>query len=148
MTIISSVFCMLKNHHLRLTVLLLAFAVLLTGVSYTTYQVSQYVGLAELQATGRHRLDLDAASLEREIGKYAYFPATLGIERDVLDLLGSTKNAKMLAKVNRYLEQLNERAGTLAIYVMDNRGMVRAASNWRRADSFVGEDLSFRPYFR
>ena len=148
MTIITSVFCMLKNHHLRLTVLLLAFAVLLTGVSYTTYQVSQYVGLAELQATGRHRLDLDAASLEREIGKYAYFPATLGIERDVLDLLGSTKNAKMLAKVNRYLEQLNERAGTLAIYVMDNRGMVRASSNWRRADSFVGEDLSFRPYFR
>ena len=36
MTIITSVFCMLKNHHLRLTVLLLAFAVLLMNLAAPT----------------------------------------------------------------------------------------------------------------
>ena len=30
---------------------------------------------------------------------------------------------------------------------MDERGRVVAASNWRRPDSYVGEDLSFRAYF-
>ena len=102
------------------------------------------MGLSELQATGRHRLDLYATSLEREIGKYAYFPATLGLERDVLDLLAHPDNARLTNTLNGYLERLNERSGTLAIYILDRRGKVLASSNWRRGDSFVGEDLSFR----
>ena len=133
---------MLIRRPLRLAVLLLAMAVLVAGAALATYQFSQRMGLAELQSTGRHRLDLYAASLEREIGKYAYFPATLGLEREVISLL---RGAGSPSKVNSYLEQLNERAGTLAIYVMDDRGEVLASSNWRRADSYVGEDLAFRP---
>lgn len=136
------------RHPLRLGVLLLAFSALVAGVSFAAYQISQRLGLAELQTTGRQRLDLYAASLEREIGKYAYFPATLGLEKDVLDLLMHAGNARQVGKVNSYLEQLNERAGTLAIYVMNDKGRVLASSNWRRSDSYVGEDLSFRPYFR
>lgn len=139
---------MLIRHPLRFTALLLAFSTLVAGAAFTTYQISQRMGLTDLQITGRHRLDLYSTSLEREIGKYAYFPATLELERDVLDLLGHSSDAKLSGKVNNYLEQLNERAGTLAIYVMDDKGIVRASSNWRRADSYVGEDLSFRPYFR
>lgn len=139
---------MFIRHPLRLALLLLALATLVSGVSFSIYRISQRMALAELQSTGRHRLDLYAASLEREIGKYAYFPATLGLEQDVLDLFGDTRNTRPAGKVNNYLEQLNERAGTLAIYVMDNKGLVLASSNWRRPDSYVGEDLSFRPYFR
>lgn len=131
----------------RFASLLLAFATLVVAVSFTTFHVSQRMGLADLQATGHHRLDLYAASLEREIEKYAYFPATLGLEQNVLDMLARPGDPKQVARINKYLEQLNERAGTLSIYVLDNRGKVVAASNWGRIDSFVGEDLSFRPYF-
>ena len=136
---------MFIRHPLRFFMLLVGVAALVAGASLATYQLSQRMGLAELQSTGRHRLDLYAESLEREIGKYAYFPATLGLEREVINLL---RGAGSPSKVNSYLEQLNERAGTLAIYVMDDLGQVLASSNWRRADSYVGEDLSFRPYFR
>ena len=136
------------RHPLRLAALLLVLAVLTAAASWTTYKVSQSMGLAELQTTGRHRLDLYSASLEREIGKYAYFPATLGLERNVLNLLQKKGGPELPARINSYLEQLNERAGTLAIYVIDDTGRVLVSSNWRRADSYVGEDLSFRPYFR
>jgi len=136
------------RHPLRLAALLLALAMLTAAASWTTYTVSQSMGLAELQTTGRHRLDLYSASLEREIGKYAYFPATLGLERNVLNLLQKKGGPELPARINSYLEQLNERAGTLAIYVIDDTGRVLVSSNWRRADSYVGEDLSFRPYFR
>ncbi len=139
---------MLIRRPLRLTLILLAIASLVFAVGVATYQISQQMGLSELQATGRHRLDLYAASLEREIGKYAYFPATLGLERDVLDLLARPDDARLTEALNGYLEQLNDRAGTLAIYIMNRKGKVLAASNWRRSDSFVGEDLSFRAYFR
>lgn len=134
---------------LRLAALLLGLAALVTGASFVTYRVTRSMGLAELQATGRHRLDLYATSLEREIDKYAYFPTTLGLEKEVLELLAAPRpTAAQTASVNQYLEQLNERAGTLTIYVLDARGKVLASSNWRRPDSFLGEDLSFRPYFR
>ncbi|MEI7611419.1 MAG: ATP-binding protein [Betaproteobacteria bacterium] len=139
---------MFIRHPLRLLVQFLVLATLVAGASLTTYKLSQRMGISELQTTGRYRLDLYAASLEREIGKYAYFPATLGLERDVLNLMSRSGDMNLSGKVSVYLEQLNERAGTLAIYVMDNKGKVLASSNWRRSDSYVGEDLSFRPYFR
>ena len=139
---------MFIRHPLRFFMLLVGVAALVACASLTTYKVSKSMGHAELQATGRHRLDLYAASLEREIGKYAYFPATLGLERDVLDLFIHTDDTRLPGKLNNYLEQLNERAGTLAIYVLNNKGVVMASSNWRRPDSYIGEDLSFRPYFR
>jgi two-component system C4-dicarboxylate transport sensor histidine kinase DctB len=70
------------------------FGLLLPGIALLTlvsgaagFRVSESIGLAELQQTGHHRLDLYAASLEREMDKYAYFPATLGLERDVLELV-------------------------------------------------------------
>ncbi|MBT3065855.1 ATP-binding protein [Rhodoferax sp. U11-2br] len=139
---------MFTRHPLRFSLLLLVLAALVAAASLTTYQVSQRMGLAELQTTGRHRLDLYTASLEREIGKYAYFPATLGLEHDVLDLLNQVDDPRRTAQANFYLERLNERAGTLAIYVINDQGKVRATSNWRRNDSYLGEDLAFRPYFR
>jgi two-component system, sensor histidine kinase AauS len=121
----------------------LALLALVSGLA--GFRISEAMGLAELQQTGHHRLDLYGASLEREIDKYAYFPATLGLERDVLDLVG--RGAPVAQAVNRYLEQLNQRAGTLSIYVLDRQGTAVAASNWNRPDSFIGENLSYRPYF-
>ena len=130
-----------------LPILLLLLA--LMGLSgFGAHRFAQQLGLAELQTTGLHRLDLYTASLEREIGKYAFLPGTLGLERDVLALLGQADDGKLAHPVNAYLEQLNDRAGTLSIYVINTAGEVVASSNWRRADSFIGEDLSFRPYFR
>ncbi len=128
---------------------LLLLCLLLVGLSgFSAYRIGQRVGIADLQATGLHRLDLYAASLEREISKYAFLPGTLNLEQDVLGLLARDGGSAMTGRVNAYLEKLNERAGTLVIYVMDTRGRVLATSNWRRPDSYLGEDLSFRPYFR
>ncbi|MEI3855999.1 MULTISPECIES: sensor histidine kinase [Ensifer] len=109
------------------------------------FRVSENLGLAELQRTGTQRLEVYATSLNRQIDKYAYFPATLGLERDVIDLVARRK--PLADTVNRYLEQLNHRAGTLSIYLLDRQGHVVAASNWNRPDSFIGEDLSYRSYF-
>ncbi|HXE41114.1 MAG TPA: ATP-binding protein [Azonexus sp.] len=134
-----------SRRHLPIFLLLLALMGL-TG--FGAHRFAQQLGITDLQATGLHRLDLYTASLDREIGKYAFLPGTLGLERDVLELLEHGERSKLAPRVNAYLEQLNERAGTLAIYVIDAGGHVVAASNWRRADSFIGEDLAFRPYFR
>ncbi|WP_295003901.1 ATP-binding protein [uncultured Dechloromonas sp.] len=128
---------------------LLLLCLLLVALSgFSAYRVAQRLGISDLQATGLHRLDLYATSLEREIGKYAYLPGTLSLTPEVLELLAGKGGEQASARVSSYLEKLNERTGTLSIYVMDTKGAVLATSNWRRPDSFLGEDLSFRPYFR
>jgi two-component system C4-dicarboxylate transport sensor histidine kinase DctB len=109
---------------------LLFVCLLLVGLSgFSAYRIGQRLGIADLQATGLHRLDLYATSLEREIGKYAFLPGTLSLAPEVIDLLAGGGDG---ARVNAYLEKLNERAGTLSIYVMDTQGKVLATSNWRR----------------
>lgn len=127
-------------------VLLLLCGVLLSG--WLAYVVALRVGQAQIQATGLHRLELYTASLQREISKYAFLPGTLDLEKEVLALLAPDASAAQAEEVSAYLEQLNERAGTLSIYVINLDGRVVATSNWRRPDSFMGEDLQFRPYFR
>lgn len=104
----------------RLTVLLLLGGVLLCGGM--AYLLAQRIGQAQIQATGLHRLELYTASLQREISKYAFLPGTLELQKDVLALLSpssDTSAPRRAETVNAYLEQLNERAGTLSIYVID-----------------------------
>jgi len=138
----------MRRRLLRQLPIALGLLALVALSGFAAYRVALRLGLADLQATGLHRLDLYSTSLEREIGKYAFLPGTLALERDALDLLQRPGDAAQAQRVNRYLEALNERAGTLSIYLLGRDGRVLAASNWRRSDSFVGEDLSFRPYFR
>lgn len=124
---------------------LISLAFLAGGAGYL---LRLEAGLDDLQRLGRHRMALYAASLEREIDKYAYFPATLGLEQDVVDLVRALEPGQdHRERVSRYLERLNQSAGTLSIYVLDRRGIVLSTSNWRQSDSFMGEDLSYRPYF-
>ncbi|MEX8193946.1 sensor histidine kinase [Comamonas guangdongensis] len=135
----------------RLSVLLslACLWLLLSGLGgWGVHWLAQQAGIADLRASGEHRMDLYAASLEREVDKYAFLPAIVALEQEVQTLLSRPDDAALQQRVNRYLEQLSDRAGTLSVYVVDSHGKVKVASNWRRPDSFVGEDLSFRPYYR
>jgi two-component system C4-dicarboxylate transport sensor histidine kinase DctB len=49
--------------------------------------------------------------------------------------------------VNLYLSEVNTEAHSAVLYVLDTRGLTLAASNWNEEASFVGMDLSYRPYF-
>lgn len=137
---------MFPRRVLRILFLLLLSAGLASSVSYAVWRISRSGGFTEIETTGRHRLDLYETSLQREIEKYRYFATTLGLQTDVINLIQSG-GEELADRVNTYLEQLNGRAGTLVIYIMNTRGIVLASSNIHRQDSYIGEDLSFRPYF-
>ncbi len=129
-----------------LAILLPAILTLALALSFIGFKISEGASISHLAERGRQRLDLYETSLEREIDKYAFFPATLGLERDVIELLVNG-GEDLTKRINVYLSELNKRAGSLSIYVLDSRGHVVATSNWDQPDSFIGEDLSYRPYF-
>ena len=120
---------------------------LMIGLGYAAYLVSERTGIKTLGENGERQLELHARTVESEINKYTYLPSVLELESTVSQLLNSP-GPELQRKVNSYLEGLNRRSRSRAIYVLDTTGRVLATSNWRDADSYQGEDLSFRAYFQ
>ena len=77
-------------------------------------------------------------------------PAIVARQDSVRALLraGSRASPELLHEVNTYLEAVNADAGSLATDVIDLQGEVIAASNWNQSFSFVGTNVSYRPYFK
>ncbi|MBW4791071.1 sensor histidine kinase [Pseudomonas tolaasii] len=120
---------------------------LMIGLGYIGFWVSEYYGIRTLSDNGERQLELHARTVESELSKYTYLPSLLELESSVSKLLADP-NQETRQPVNDYLEGLNRRSRSRAIYVMDTTGRVLATSNWRDADSYQGEDLSFRAYFQ
>jgi two-component system sensor histidine kinase AauS len=120
---------------------------LMIGLGYIGFWVSEYYGIRTLSDNGERQLELHARTVESELSKYTYLPSLLELESSV-SLLLANPNQETRKTVNDYLEGLNRRSRSRAIYVMDTTGRVLATSNWRDADSYQGEDLSFRAYFQ
>ena len=125
-----------------------AVVVIFLFVSYLIYFWSLKNGIDSLNESGRRRLEVYVTSLENVLDKYDYLPKTLELNKDVSMLLQNPHDKKLVATVNRYLEQINEQAKSNVIYVIGLNGVTLAASNWNQAGSFVGINLSFRPYFQ
>ncbi|KAB2967488.1 MAG: sensor histidine kinase [Zoogloea sp.] len=101
-----------------------------------------------LRTDAGHRLDLFAAAVDGIVNRYAHIPATIQLNEEVLGVMQRTRHPASVLAANRFLQRLNGHIGSIAIFVVNERGIVIASSNWNDPDnSFVGEDLSFRSYF-
>jgi two-component system C4-dicarboxylate transport sensor histidine kinase DctB len=88
-----------------------------------------------------------AGLLASELQKFRLLPLVLTEYPDVSAVLGGA-SGDAADRLNGKLELLAQRTDAAVIYVIDRSGRTLAASNWRRADSFVGQDYGFRPYFQ
>ncbi|CAN7433234.1 ATP-binding protein [Duganella sp. LjRoot269] len=124
---------------------LLACGLALAGLAW---RWMENVAIDKLRVAGAQRLDGYAVSLENLLSKYDFLPGTLELNKDVIALLREPGDEALRAEVNAYLEQLNRRSKSTTIYIVNLQGVTQAASNWREADSFVGDNVAFRPYVR
>ena len=113
----------------------LLVVLLMLGCGFAAYQLSEQAGLRELQANAERQLELHAHTLESAISSHTYLPSVLELEDEVARLLLAPDESRR-ATVNAYLEGLNQRSGSRAIYLLDRSGRVVATSNWRDTDSF------------
>ncbi len=139
---------MLKPPSMRQILLTLAAAVLLAAAGVAGYRLSERAGMATLGDAAQHRMDLFAAAIDSIVNRYAHVPGTVPLNPEVLALLRNPEDGALQRSVNDYLERLNGHIDSIAIFVMSGEGVTLAASNWQRGDSFVGENLAFRPYFQ
>jgi len=126
-----------------------ASAVLYLAAAAAAVEVAWHRGLDALTEAGAHRLDLYAASLKSELGRYEILPAIAARQDSIKTLLEAPPDARraLLPAVDDYLEAVNKDAGSVAVDVIDLNGDVIAASNWNQRVSFVGTNVAYRPYF-
>jgi len=124
--------------------------VLLAGLAlpYLAYWWVDQLTTERLRASGAQRLEVYASSLENLLDKYDLLPRMLELDKDVVRLLEHPGDEDARNSVNEYLEGLNQKAESSNIYIVNLQGRTQAASNWRQKDSFVGDDVNFRPYIR
>ncbi|WP_321960618.1 ATP-binding protein [Paraburkholderia sp. J7] len=127
-----------------------AAAVLYVGAAAAAVEFAWNRAIDALADVGEHRLDLYAASLKSELGRFEMVPALVARQDSVRALLKSSPDEArgMLPAVNAYLEAVNNDVGSGAVDVIDAHGTVIAASNWNQPVSFVGTNVSYRPYFK
>ncbi len=113
----------------------------------TVGEVAERRVAADLADDARQRAEIYAQSLVGAIKRFGYLPAAAGLDGDVARLLATPGNAALTDRVNRYLNTLNHAAGASVLYLLNERGVVVASSNWDTPESYVGYDFSFRPYF-
>ena len=128
--------------------IVLAFLLAIGLIGFGGYRASEYQGMQTLRTDAGHRLDLFAAAVDGIVNRYAHIPATIQLNEEVLNVMHTPRSPASVLAANRFLQRLNGHIGSIAIFVVDPRGIVLASSNWDHPDaSFIGEDLSFRSYY-
>ncbi|MFM2121529.1 MAG: hypothetical protein RL722_2997 [Pseudomonadota bacterium] len=128
----------------------LALAVVLAIAlgAWAAYAASERAGLRALRSETNHRLDLFAAVVESRVRRLEALPATIQLHGEVLAALRAPADAGRVAAASDHLRRLNAHLGSLAVFVLDERGVVLASSNRDRPDdSRPGSDMGHRPYF-
>jgi two-component system, NtrC family, C4-dicarboxylate transport sensor histidine kinase DctB len=93
------------------------------------------------------RASFYALSLEAQLARYESLPRIAALAPVLTRLLEDPHAAPTRAAANAYLRAIQRDAQLVAAYVMDARGNTLAASNWDVADSFLGQNYAYRPYF-
>jgi two-component system, NtrC family, C4-dicarboxylate transport sensor histidine kinase DctB len=129
----------------RILVFFALFAALVACCALTWHLAWQN-GIDELRLNAAARVDRTTSTLKSTLDRYEYLPYLLSRHPVVQNALDHPDQANV-ERANRYLEDLNARAHATVTYLIRANGISVAASNWNAADSFVGVDYNFRPYF-
>lgn len=125
--------------------LTLALALLCGWLSYRHTIDEQHLAL---RAAAERRLDRYADNLERQIEKFGLLPQTAALTPDIVAFFEGKPDQARVQQMSDYLKTLNDSVGANKTFLIDQGGRIIASSNMREADSYVGRDISYRPYFQ
>ena len=114
---------------------------------WVAFAWTERLGIRSLNEAAAQRLEIYRGGLVGEMRRYDYLSSVLSLNSELIGLL-SRPDHRHAEKISAYLDIVARESDALDIYVMDLDGRTVAASNFRREDSFVGMNFSFRPYFK
>ncbi|PCM43716.1 sensor histidine kinase [Marinobacter sp. ANT_B65] len=82
-----------------------------------------------------------------ELNRYLPIPELMAEHPLLVEALSSPGNRAVIHQANEQMQRMATIAGSSDVYLMDTSGLTIAANNYQQADSFVGRNFAFRPYF-
>lgn len=123
---------------------------MLAGLIICMWQAAQLTragALSNLRRDAGNELRLSAAGLEGYLSRHDYLPELLASREMVKRFLASPRTQDA-APLNRLLDRFRATADVSDIYLLDRHANTLAASNWRRPNTFIGQNFAYRPYFQ
>lgn len=114
---------------------------------WATYDLTRRSALDDLKREAQVTAQLRVAVLQSELDKQRAVPVILADDSDVVAALRNPDPARFV-RISQKLERLRQETRGAVIYLIDDKGVAVAASNWALPVSFVGSNYGFRPYFR
>ncbi|WP_017772577.1 ATP-binding protein [Paraburkholderia kururiensis] len=130
--------------------LLILFALLagLAAACALTWTVAWQHGIDNLRRNAAVRGDRLTSALKSTLERYESLPYLVAGHPAVQEaLVTPNPGPALVARANRYLEDVNRHARATTTYIIRADGLCVAASNWQQPDSFAGVEYRFRPYF-
>ncbi|WP_113407812.1 sensor histidine kinase [Rhizobiales bacterium] len=124
----------------------LSAAVIAAGL-YGANVFGRLSAIEALQRQGHTDANLKVALLRAVLERPRALPLLLADDQQVRDALAD-KHIDDVVALDRKLESLVSGTSASVLYVTGKDGVAMASSNWREPLSFVGNDYSFRDYFR
>ena len=93
-------------------------------------------------------IELQRLGLSGVIARFQHVPFTVANYPEIAALLHNSKDKALTQKLNTHLQEVNDRVGSQALYLMDTSGLTLASSNWSEPHTFVGDNYSYRLYFK
>lgn len=90
------------------------------------------------------QLSLFRSTIVAELQRFRHLPFVMSLD----PLVAATLASRQPEALNKRFARIAHSAGVDAIYLMDLDGLTISASNARTAQSFVGQNYRFRPYFQ
>ncbi len=125
-----------------------AGVVVFACILWQTAHWTRIFELRRIRAAARDSLSVYVGDLQSELDKFEALPLILAQNPLFVEILSHPDRQGLATRVNIELERINRLAETSAVYILNHRGLTIASSNWHGPISFIGEDLSFRPYFQ
>ncbi|MGS7836197.1 hybrid sensor histidine kinase/response regulator [Stenotrophomonas maltophilia] len=135
-----------RHRMLLLTILVMVGGTVLCAVAAGHYAWRRALGEESSQV--QRQLQLHGQGLQQRIDRFGTLPQVLALDPDLLHALRVPPSPTERQRLNLKLQRANEvtRASTLTLVGHD--GVAVAASNWDQPTTNVGENYSYRPYYR
>lgn len=82
-----------------------------------------------------------------ELNRYLPIPELMAEHPLLEEALKRPDDSELILQANEEMQRMATIVGSSDVYLMDIDGLTIAANNYLQADSFVGSNYSFRPYF-
>lgn len=141
--------CVLRHRRRDALWFILATALAVLLSFWLTYGWTVRQQLDTLKTLGGQRLQQSITRLDKETNKFGILPLTIAGDSNVVAFMSAPDNTPdAVMAMNTYLARLNLAAGTLQTFLINARGHIISSSNWQEQTSFIGREISYRPYFQ